>query len=168
MPSAVCAAHWTEPTMMHRALDPDECAALVASARWSDNVRPDDSGCLLWIASRDSKGYGTIGPWKAHRVAWVAANGTDVPDGLTIDHLCRTRHCVNPDHLEPVSSRVNTLRGKTLAAAQAQQTHCKNGHLLEGNNLLPADLLRGKRQCRECNKERGRRRYAALSLDGDA
>ena len=153
---------------MHRPLDPSECAALVASDRWTTKVRQDESGCVVWTAGKDSKGYGTIGPWKAHRVAWVAAHGRDVPDGLTIDHLCRNRACVNPDHLEPVTSRINTLRGNTLAAAQAQQTHCKNGHPLEGDNLLPADLLlRGKRQCRACGKERARRRYAAR-LDGGA
>ena len=150
------------------ALSVSACQELVASDRWRVQVVGE---CLVWQGAV-STGYGRVGlqgrTRLAHRVAWVAANGTDVPEGLTIDHLCRIRECVNPDHLEPVSSRVNTLRGKTLAAAQIQQTHCKNGHLLEGDNLLPADLLRGKRQCRECNKERGRRRHAALSLDGDA
>lgn len=71
------------------------------------------------------------------------------PEGLVLDHLCRTRGCVNPAHLEPVSNRENTLRGISPSAKAARLTHCYRGHPLSGENVL---LLEGgrRRQCRAC------------------
>jgi hypothetical protein len=68
---------------------------------------------------------------------------------LELDHKCRARRCVNPDHLELVTHRENILRGQTIAARRIAQTHCINGHPLSGDNLYlkPSD---GGRQCKRC------------------
>lgn len=71
--------------------------------------------CWVWVARLNRNGYGRIhhdGDEKmAHRVAYEALVGP-IPDGLLLDHRCRTRCCVNPCHLEPVTHQINTLRGK--------------------------------------------------------
>lgn len=120
-------------------------------------------GCWLWTATvnrHPNQGYGTI--WSgnrmvaAHRVAWELSVGP-IPEGTTIDHLCRVRSCVNPDHLEPVTNRENILRGTNPAAANAQKTHCIDGHPLDGPN--GHTTAQGKRQCRICDRRRYRNWY---------
>lgn len=88
---------------------------------------------------------------KQHILAWTAINGP-VPAGLQLDHLCRNRWCVNPAHLEAVTSRTNTLRGNGASARHARQTHCINGHPLSGDNLRVDS--RGWRQCVACKRDR--------------
>lgn len=89
--------------------------------RFLEKVEVDPSGCWLWTAKRNSKGYGIFwtgpktkeraGTWnRAHRVAYRLFVGP-IPDGMLLDHLCRVPGCVNPDHLEPVTNRENLLRG---------------------------------------------------------
>lgn len=116
---------------------------------WS---RVDQSdGCWEWTGSRNQKGYGqaTLNGRRtgAHRVAWLRS-GRTIPDGLQLDHLCRNRACVNPDHLEVVDNRTNVLRGRTLPARNIQKTHCIRGHAYsEENTLRRKD---GSRVCRMC------------------
>lgn len=96
---------------------------------WAKFERDPDTGCWLWTAAIDeTTGYGRfhIAPGNmgyAHRFSWELLVGP-IPDGLDIDHLCRTRRCVNPAHLEPVTRQVNLLRGETLAAAHADHRDC--------------------------------------------
>lgn len=123
-----------------------------------------DTGCWNWTATRHGAGYGTIREGRrgsralmAHRVSYEIHVGP-IPDGLQIDHLCRNRGCVNPAHLEPVTSRENTMRGSTLPAANVQKTHCNHGHPYSGPNLLK--LPNGERRCRSCSKVARRRYYA--------
>jgi hypothetical protein len=108
------------------------------------------AGCLLWTQEITPKGYGRFhccGKNRAaHRLAYELARGP-IPDGLVIDHLCRWRHCVNPDHMEPVTARINTLRGNTAAAQNVAKTHCKRGHPLSGDNIR---MYRGERVCKAC------------------
>ena len=110
--------------------------------------------CWLWTAALTRDGYGNVKLYGgrasglAHRVAYQLVKGA-IPAPLTLDHLCRVRHCVNPDHLEPVSRRVNTLRGVAPAAQQARQTRCKNGHPFDAGNTY-LNPKGNKRRCRIC------------------
>jgi hypothetical protein len=109
--------------------------------------------CWPWAGFRSPRGYGrfTIDGrgHQAHRIAYELVVGP-IPDGLQLDHLCRNRGCVNPAHLEPVTSRENTLRGDTLPARNVTKTHCPAGHPLDSRK---AD---GSRYCLTCNRERDR------------
>jgi hypothetical protein len=85
--------------------------------------------CWIWQGAIDPNGYGRFHfdgrMLGAHRVAYTLLVG-EVPDGMDLDHLCRTRDCVRPSHLEPVTRQVNLLRGDTLTAAHAERRDC--GH----------------------------------------
>lgn len=122
--------------------------------------------CWLWQANINNHGYGQFmlcrrRPIYAHRLAFMLVMGP-IPADLTIDHLCRTRCCVNPLHLEPVTMRENTLRGNSNIAIHARKTHCVRGHPFEGHNLyLRPDG--GGRVCRACMYARNRR-YQAKPL----
>jgi hypothetical protein len=119
-----------------------------------DRRGPDE--CWPWIGrclTRD--GYATfhlIGRKNttAHRVVYELLVGP-IPEGLDIDHLCRNRQCMNPAHMEPVTRRVNTLRGETMPAKHAAVTHCPYGHEYTPENTRWYD---GHRWCRACGKRR--------------
>lgn len=106
--------------------------------------------CWIWTGARHGMGYGNFFATKymlAHRFSYELANGP-IPDGLTLDHLCRNRLCVNPDHLEPVTIRENLMRGIGPSAIAARTTHCPKGHEYSGLNIYWAK--NGKRICRLC------------------
>lgn len=125
--------------------------------RFRESYTVTDSGCWQWTGWLESNGYArfTIGQKRtgAHRWAYERFVGS-IPPGMAIDHLCRNRACVNPDHLEPVTTRANLLRGETLAAANAAKTHCKHGHKFTPENTVRDGA--GNRQCRECRNRRAR------------
>lgn len=118
-------------------------------------------GCWNWVASRNNKGYGHLGMGDrrvyAHRYSYELHKGA-IPSGLHIDHLCRNRSCVNPDHLEPVTNRENVLRGAGLTAQNASKTHCKRGHEFTEENVYRSPG-RNDRQCRTCKRYRERIGY---------
>ena len=116
------------------------------------------TGCWLWTASRHPEGYGAYGvpvgfEWDivlAHRFAYEAR--WPIPQGTELDHTCREKLCVNPDHLEAVMHRENVVRGVGPSAVNARKTHCLRGHPLSGANLYVDG--RGHRTCRACRRER--------------
>lgn len=128
---------------------------------WSKvDRRPD--GCWEWTAYRNRFGYGRFGMdgevVLAHRVAYEMLVGP-IPDGLSLDHLCRNRGCVRPDHLEPVTAAENVLRGTGWAGRNARKTHCPRSHPLAGDNLMRN--RHSQRLCRECARERNHAAYWA-------
>lgn len=125
--------------------------------RIQSKISPEpNSGCWLWTASLDGKGYGQISmngrPRRAHRVVYEAERGP-IPAGLDLDHKCRNPVCVNPDHLEPVTRAVNLARGIGNRAALKAKTHCKNGHEYSGANVViqaRPDRKYSTRRCVAC------------------
>lgn len=85
----------------------------------------------------------------AHRWSYAATHGV-IPAGLELDRLCRNRRCVRPDHLEPVTSRVNTLRGMAPSAIAARTNVCQRGHEFTPENTYWRPDGTNHRQCRAC------------------
>ncbi len=129
--------------------------------RFWDKVEKTDS-CWNWTAFCNLSGYGLFNFGKrrvlAHRFAYESLKGI-IPNKLEIDHLCRNRQCVNPNHLEPVTHIENLRRGEH-GGGMKKQTHCKKGHPLKGENLLVNP--QGRRRCRKCRKEYDKNRYKNL------
>lgn len=127
-----------------------------------------DSGCLLWTGSKDRYGYGQIRAngtmRKVHKVMWEMFE-EPVPDGLHLDHVaargCHNKHCASIAHLEPVTQRVNLLRGATLVAANAAKTHCDSDHEFDLINTYISPG--GSRQCRTCHRDNERERRRRLA-----
>lgn len=111
--------------------------------------------CWVWTGAMHREGYGVFGATLAHRVAYEAFIG-EIPAGLTIDHLCRNRACVNPIHLEPTTLPVNVMRGESPPARNARKTHCPQGHPYDDVNTHITS--KGWRSCKACNRDRARRR----------
>jgi hypothetical protein len=117
-------------------------------------AKVDKSGdCWEWLAATSRGGYGLFKANRetttayAHRIAYELMVGT-IPEGLTIDHLCRNRRCVNPAHLEAVTRGVNTRRAYD---ARGPMTECSKGHAIEGYNALPRSD--GRVRCRQCQRK---------------
>lgn len=122
--------------------------------------RGGETDCWLWLDHIRPNGYGQFWPSRgkpeyAHRYAYRHFVGT-IPDGLTVDHLCKNRACVNPAHMEIVTRGENNLRGNSPAALSARKTHCLHGHPFNEANthITPS----GHRKCRICNREGQARR----------
>lgn len=116
--------------------------------RFFDSTDVLEDGCWQWTKNLEPYGYGHFSisatPFAAHRFSYWLFKG-DVPAGLCLDHLCRNRGCVNPDHLEAVTTRENVLRGIGPAAQAARSTECPQGHPYDKRNI------RGNRICNRCN-----------------
>ena len=118
--------------------------------------------CWLWRGTLNRKGYAQWrvkkGQAYVHRWAYERWVGP-ISEGLQLDHLCRVRNCVNPAHLEPVTPWENTHRSPGLT--NATKTHCAQGHAYVPENI---SMQRGKRVCKECQRQRSRKRKQAARL----
>ncbi len=125
---------WTDPDVLSRYVDAD-------------------GDCWLWRGYIAQDGYGQTGRGPAHRAVYLRLVG-DIP-AETLDHLCRVRHCVNPDHLEPVSRRENILRGYGPGAQVTRTGFCRRGHAMDAANSF---YQPGRaRRCLACFKAAQRR-----------
>lgn len=113
-------------------------------------------GCWVWQGQITAKGYPRIQETKpkrhniaVHRLSYQLFIG-GLDKGLTIDHLCSNRACINPDHLEQVTQGVNTLRGRGYTAMKARQTTCIKGHELKTLTTT------GHRYCLVCTNARNK------------
>ena len=116
--------------------------------------------CWQWVGARQAGGYGrflleTGRLVLAHRWAYESLVGS-IPEGMTLDHLCRNTGCVNPEHVEVVTREENAYRGNPNVA----KTHCKRGHEFTPENTYTPPKRPHVRDCRTCRSEQ-RRRAAA-------
>jgi hypothetical protein len=123
----------------------------------------DPTPCWIWTSTVGGYGYGyySFGGRKnliqgmAHRFSWKLLVG-DLREDQKLDHLCRNRKCVNPDHLEPVTNRENILRGASPSASHAKKTHCPSGHEYNQENTY---WYRNMRQCKICRRTHSANSY---------
>ncbi len=130
-------------------------------------------GCWHWRGAVGGHTYGNF--WdgekvsRAHTVSYELHSGGSVPEGMHIDHLCRVRLCVNPEHLEVVTPAVNRARGVRDSLSRYQninQTECKRGHPLSGDNLY-VQPKNGYRYCKTCRRVSRRRAAARQKPQGE-
>ncbi len=132
----------------------------IERGRFDAKTKSSEDGCIEWIGAKISAGYGYFRfddqAWRVHRLAWAWQRGP-IPAGLTLDHLCRKRACVNVAHLELVTRGENVLRGDTITAANARKQQCKRGHENWGKQ-------HGGRYCKTCAAERQLARNRAVGV----
>jgi hypothetical protein len=120
-----------------------------SKVKFEDSVFPEN-GCMLWTGAKNKGGYGFFSIKRRNRYAhrWAYERYRGPIDTLQLDHLCRNRACVNPDHLEPVSIGENIRRGET-GISNRSKTHCPAGHEYTVANTR---FTNGSRRCRICNR----------------
>lgn len=111
-------------------------------------ARTKTTDCIIWTGAQNSRGYGCFAvdgkSELAHRLAYMDKVGP-IPDGMTIDHLCRVHSCVNPDHLEVVTQGENNRRAGLRIGGL-----CKRGHEITEANLYINS--KGRKECDDCRR----------------
>ena len=120
-------------------------AAKNPKERFFQKISIQPNSCWLWMAATDDKGYARLlvhgKNIRAHRWAYQQFVGP-IPEDCEIDHRCRNKSCVNPEHLDAVSHEENMRRadcsisGEHFAIKQKAKTHCPSGHAYSGDNLI--------------------------------
>lgn len=126
--------------------------------------------CWIWVGNTTPPyGYGRFGAYgkmhRAHRFSWELNTGNKIPEGFQVDHLCFTPSCVNPDHLEPTTPYINTMRSSAWSAKNKRKLHCPRGHEYTMENTYTDK--RNMRHCRQCGAENARR-YRAEKRERDS
>lgn len=122
---------------------------------------PDPDPCWNWRMALTPGGYGQwtvrgLRTSRAHRITWMLMRGP-IPEGMYIDHACRNKACVNPNHLRVVTPRTNSLEHSDgVSAVNARRTVCLHGH----GALSPHPYVAGRRICLICYDERNRANQA--------
>lgn len=128
-------------------------------SRFWDKTAPSD--CIIWTGAVNAKGYACFAIDRvshlAHRLAWEDARGP-IPEGLTVDHLCRVRNCVKVEHLELVTVAENNRRARSVGGLRIGD-ECLHGHRLTEGTVYQHP--RGHIECRLCRRERNVRPRAA-------
>ena len=154
-----CNKHYTRWRRHGDPVHPGPTHAPAVERFWRKVDRSDE--CWMWTGGKNGTGYGrftvdnrTVYP---HRFSYETFVGP-IPDGLILDHLCRNRACVRPDHLEPVTYAENIRRGVKW---QLTKTHCPQGHPYDEANT--GTNAQGHRRCLACHRAcEARRRQEAL------
>lgn len=137
------------------------------AARFNAGFSVDASGCWLWERRINGNGYGATmrrgRNFLAHRVSYEMHHGP-IPPGLVIDHLCRNRRCVRPDHLRAVTLRENSLAGEHPSFVAHREGRCLAGHDMSEHGRTKPD---GRRFCALCARDYARRRRAGRTVDVD-
>ena len=150
-----CFKHWKK---WRKYGDPLGGYAPLTAREYLDANTTRAGECLEWTGAFLSNGYGSVGIRSlgaalAHRLAYRESVGP-IPDGLQIDHLCRNRACVNPEHLEAVPQEVNMRRGWGSRLQNGMDTKCLHGHeYTPANTYVNPNNPKDKR-CRECSRIR--------------
>ena len=135
----------------------------IAERLLASSTPEPNCGCVLWTGAVNNKGFPVIDvagrQLVASRVAYEIAIGSI--DGLELRHRCRVWSCINPAHMEPLTTKEKCLRAPPY---YSMRTHCIRGHPFEGDNLIyrPQYNVGGMRICRECRRQR-RARYRAVA-----
>ena len=121
-------------------------------ARFWEKVDASPERCWIWKGSKTFEGYGHFKTrqktHRAHRFSYELHKGK-IPNDLVLDHLCKNRLCVNPNHLDAVTNKENILRGNSFSAINAKKTICCRGHPLTPDNLYAKSKVR---RCKACAK----------------
>lgn len=135
------------------------------------NFCVDENSCWVWARGTTKHGYSTLyvdgADHYGHRLSYELFV-SDIPKGHELDHLCRNRACINPEHLESVLPETNRGRGEWYIEVNRRKTTCPYGHPYSGNNLILNTNHRGgpHRVCRECYSARQKRLYQQRKARG--
>lgn len=131
---------------------------------WAKVDTPENlDECWVWTGALDDSKYGKFrlpdgSVSGVHIISWELANDRKVPTGWHVDHLCRVRQCLNPEHLEPVPASENTDRGTSFSAKNSRKTQCPRGHEYTDENIR---WHNNRRECITCIRARDKERRVA-------